>query len=331
MRRKSFGTWAALLSLAVVLALSGSPAWALRFVVYGDSAGSEPGQAVNEAVLAEINAQVVALSPKPSFVVFLGDMARTGGRADGGVNYGLWQEAMKPLREASIHVYPVIGNRELTQENVQDALHRRLQTEYQKFFSGVPHDGPKGYEGLAYTFEDRSTESLFVVLDTYYIPETAEQIDYVRNGRIAPAQMEWLEGKLANSKARHRFVFAHSPAFNPWEKEQPCAETYCALWSLLEEQRVKFYFAGHVHAYSRKNVDSSLFPQARATIVQVIAGTSGSKPDDPARIGADESWRMKGVFNYAVVDVNPDGILVTAYGKTGEGFEIIDMFSVKDQ
>jgi hypothetical protein len=73
----------------------------LRFVFLADSRGDAPNDLINTPVLNAINTQILALSPRPSLVIFNGDMASRG-CIDGAFNFQAWKDVMKPLTDAGI-------------------------------------------------------------------------------------------------------------------------------------------------------------------------------------------------------------------------------------
>lgn len=317
-----------LASCLVLVLFLAAPAWGLRFVVLSDAQGVEPGQDVNLPVFRQVEERILALDPKPSFAVITGDKVRVGGRADGSVSYGAWIEAAKPLIEAGIPVWPVIGNHELYREGVFDVLYRNLQEAHQKAFPGLPQDGPEDYKGLAYSFEDPASDSFFAVLDTYHIPKSMETVHYTRRGHLRSEQLDWLAERLAETRMTNRFVFGHNPVFSPREEGHACAGNWCELWRIMSRSGVRVYFAGHDHIYARKVIEPGAIPQAEGTTVQVVSPSCGGRPARADKMPADASWHVHSGYGFEVVDVEQGTISVTAWGLTPHGWQRFDGFDV---
>ncbi len=91
--------------VAIVVMLSGScknkseqPAETgetLRFVFMADCRGKSPANQVNYPVLNAIISQIGALSPKPSFVMFGGDMSYSG-YIDSSYTFQAWKTCSYP-------------------------------------------------------------------------------------------------------------------------------------------------------------------------------------------------------------------------------------------
>jgi hypothetical protein len=67
----------------------------LRFVFLADSRND--AIFINIAALNHINSQIVSLLPKPSFVIFGGDMANYGFKTDGSDNFQAFKNAMETV------------------------------------------------------------------------------------------------------------------------------------------------------------------------------------------------------------------------------------------
>jgi hypothetical protein len=87
----------------------------LRFVFMADGRGDHLDDLINTTVLNTINAQILALSPRPSFVVYGGDSVYRG-HSGGAYNFQKFKDAMQSLTEAGITLYTVMGNHELYRE-----------------------------------------------------------------------------------------------------------------------------------------------------------------------------------------------------------------------
>ena len=169
-----------LFAFLLLLFLTATPSLALRFVVISDTQGLSTEQVINGKVLREVQSRILELSPKPSFVVVTGDLAIVAGEPDGRTHFAEWIRTMRPLAEAGIAVWPLVGNHDLYVNGVFGMQHRWLQDAFVSSFPDVPRNGPEDYEGLAYSFEDHDSGSFFAMLDTYHIPKSMDSIVYTR-------------------------------------------------------------------------------------------------------------------------------------------------------
>lgn len=138
---------AALLA-AAILPVSGHCA-PLRFIFMADSRGQNDGDnIINKPVLKAINDQILALPKRPSFVIHGGDQSRRG-YARGKYIFKEFKDEMKPLTDAGIKLYAVMGNHELYRDDGSDVENEEVGNLYprlchslgspaNKWFSGVP-------------------------------------------------------------------------------------------------------------------------------------------------------------------------------------------------
>ncbi len=336
----------------------------LRFVFLGDSRSDSYGPSpvapenfINTAVLNPIVQQILNLSPRPSFVVFGGDMAyrgryqhTTSTSTTSFYTFQAWKNVMKPLTDAGIPVYTAIGNHELYDTH-GGTFFLANQTEYQATFTDNPNNGPAGYERLVYSFTSPKGDSFFAGLDPYYI--TADGPDTL-TGNIDDTQMNWLANQLANTSATHKFLFIHTPYYyvtsgtdepNPSGALDVPNVSFTKLWQLLDSNKFDMFACGHAHLYSRKTIDSTVAPNPQTNpplppwqnnVVQLICGTCGA-PISTASPSVDASWHVFDATNapntyyFSVVDINGVNTTVNSYGyDTDTGaFSTIDTFRIK--
>jgi hypothetical protein len=329
----------------------------LRFVFMADGRGDALDDQINIPALETINAQILALNPRPSFVIYGGDSVYRG-HSGGVYNFLQFIAAMKPLTDVGIKLYTVIGNHELYDEGTPGFVLANQQ-EFQNTFTDNPSNGPLGYERLVYSFESPGGDAFFAIGDCYYLtaddpnPALNQEGDSSQSGTFDVIQLAWLENQLAKTKAKHKFVFAHAPYYKIVGAQSSQSTSFTEFWSILDKYRVALYGCGHEHLYSRKAIDRSIFPapqwsppfQWKNNVTQLLTGTCGAPIDDATLVVDRSTWHVFNDVNapnnyyFSVIDIKGGKINVTSYGAepivyTGgypypaPPFKVIDSFSI---
>jgi len=313
----------------------------LRFVFMADCRGTSTTDQVNTPVLNAIISQVGALSPKPSFVMFGGDMSYSG-YIHSSYTFQAWKDLFAPLTGNGIPLYTALGNHELYLSSSDSGFFLGNQLAYQQVFSENPSNGPNGYQQLTYSFTSPGGNSFFAVLDAYYLTHSFK--DTTEGGNIDSTQMSWLKAQVAQTKATHKFLFIHSPYYYVnKDPEEPSAAntTYTELWAFLDANKFDFYACGHSHLYSRKTIDSSVLPNPQTVpptpswqnnVVQLLNGTCGTHVEsttiDPA---LRASWNVHNdslTYYFSVIDISGSTVTVNSYrGNTG-AYSVFDTFTI---
>jgi len=324
----------------------------LRFVFLADSPVGKippnptPTDLINTPILSAIINQILALSPRPAFVVYGGDLAACGA-LNGLYNFQAFKNVMAPLTNAGIQLYTALGNRELYNPTLAlGPFYLANQQVYQRVFYENPGNGPAGYEHLVYSFESPGHDAFFAVLDPYYL--TADDPKPNLNGTFNNTQLNWLAAQVARTQATHKFLFSHAPYYyvvdtSGEEPSPPPDITYTQLWEMLDTNRFDVAFFAHVHLFSRKTIDSSIAPNPQLTppvqwhnnVVQVINGGAGAQimtnPPYPPIVPDPASWHISQAANtyyFTVVDINGSRVTVTTYqGNTG-AYSVLDSFTI---
>jgi hypothetical protein len=323
-----------------------SPDETLRFVFLADSRSDSNGGApyaaanfINTPVLSAIVTQILALSPRPSFVIFGGDMAYRGHYQDHGVSfytYPAFKDVMAPLTNAGITVYTTMGNHELYDTSPGEFVLAN-QTAFQAEFTDNPDNGPAGYERLVYSFTSDGGNAFFAVLDPYYL--TANVPDTNLTGNVDDTQLSWLADQVAQTKAAHKFLFIHTPYY--YVSDTVPNTTFTNLWSFLDNNEFDFYACGHQHLYSRKNIDSSILPNPQTDppltpwkndVVQLLNGTCGA-PHEPGTLSVDPTlWNVNDAadtYFFSVIDIDGDQTTVNSYAGNTGAYSVIDTFTIQ--
>lgn len=318
----------------------------LRFIFMADSRGDHLGDLINTTALKAINDQILKLSPRPAFLIFGGDQAYRGyssphGRGE--YNFKKFKDALKPLTDAGIKLYTVMGNHELYREGgtaegeLVGDFFLANQQEFQKEFTDNPSNGPAGYERLVYSFESPKNDAFFAVLDAYYLNQDQPGADL--HGGFDDTQLAWLGDQLKKTKATHKFLFVHPPYYQVFGGQSKVSTTFTKLWDILDKNRFDFFASGHVHLYSRKTINSSIKPDPQLpkpvtwknNVVQLLNGTCGAIVDQGNPDVDRSAWH---VFNdaltyyFSVVDINGGIVKVTSYGGKASPYQVIDQFTI---
>lgn len=196
-----------------------------HFAVVSDRAGGHrPG--VFESALDRAEAL------GPAFVMSVGDLLDTsdfGGTPDlitAEMARERWEEINQVTQDRLMPFFYVAGNNELRTATMEEVWHQLF--------------GPTYYHFL---YED----VLFIVLNSEDPPGSAP-------GSMSEAQLAWLQDTLAeNEDVRWTFLFVHKPL---WLYPEPSA------WTTVEGllgSRSRTAFAGHMHGYSRTEVNGNVY------------------------------------------------------------------------
>lgn len=263
-----------------------------KFVVYGDSRGTDAANQINTNILTELAR--VTTNEKPAFVLFPGDLVYSGSQAA----FQGWTNLMSPVYQAGIEVYPVLGNHDANAINdFTGVFHRTL-----------PDNGPSGetYRTYAITYND----VLVLALDEYANPHRVNQ--------------SWINSVLATNTRPHVFAFGHEPAFKAGGHAD-CLDDYPsardAFWNSLRNVGGHAYFACHEHFYDHARVDDGDGDVAN-DIHQIIVGTAGAPLESSyAYDGVNSGWTPTNVahekqYGYLAVEICGDDITTTWYHRT---------------
>jgi hypothetical protein len=279
-----------------------------RFVALGDMAGVDLS---STGIVAEIVQAMVA--DTPDLFICTGDL-----RLDLGlVGFQQWTNAMAPLYQANIGVYPVRGN-----HDVADIAG------WETVFNYLPANGPPGEVGLTYSVSNMN--AVFIGLEQCITSKRVNQ--------------PWLDAQLAANTAEHVFVFSHRPAFPCGSHVGDSMDLYPAnrdaFWSSLVAASARAYFCGHEHFYDHARIDNRDGIRAN-DVHQYVVGTSDEVFDtDAGYIGNNGSWipvrqSHTNVYGYVLCEVNGREVTLTwkkrkspGVYQAGESFVFADTYTV---
>jgi len=244
------------------------------FVVLGDSRTGDDQYRTLVKMIAARN---------PDFVINTGDMIAKPG------NKEQWANFWAMSRPIPAPYFLTVGN--------HDAHPKALFSE-RTYKKQVDLPGNELY----YSFI--AGNSLFIVLDSFIDDQEK---------RITGDQLTWLEGVLARSGFKHKFVFLHHPLFTEAGKGHhfgDCLDKYPRdrdrLEALFVNSKVDAVFAGHEHFYQRTSVDG---------ITHVITGGGGAPMYEKEEDG--------GYYHFIGVTVDGDKVsaeVVDINGKVRDKF-----------
>jgi hypothetical protein len=275
------------------------------FAVLGDTQmfnqlDSEGGfkKAVNLIEKKVVNKEV-------DFVMTVGDLIQKCSSQENCQDYNNWKDIAKPLLPIT---YEVMGNHDREAGSVSD-------TAWQNFFN-LPTSGPLKDKESVYSFDYGNSH--FIVLNS----------EKPEGSKIDKDQLAWLKNDLNNNKKGNVFVFYHEPAFPVSYKIGESLDHYKehrdAFWSIIDQYNITAVFNGHEHIYSRKKIDSSVFPQAKNSVYQFVVGNTDADEGDNTQIkNPVDFYYLENDF--AVVDVNEGEITVKLFST--DGGNLIDSFT----
>jgi len=259
-------------SLCLTMALSAHAApW--RFAIFSDGRAGSPTEngSTNGVHVAPFRLLAEdAARQNISLVIFPGDLV------NGGTNFGplarqfsTWKDAMKPLYDAHVTVYPCRGNHETHQDDPPGSAIR----EWRAAFPDLPANGPADQRGLTYKVE--TNNACFIAFEQFAgrsaTFDPAKYDNRVNSGMVP----QWAIDQIQQTRARWVFAFGHESAFIghhtdclanvPAERD--------ALWDALGEKG-GIYISGHDHLYARRTAPDA----AGRPVLELVAGDAGAPP-----------------------------------------------------
>lgn len=310
-----------------------SSAWKFAFISDTQGGkGQDTAYCINKPIVDLIAADIV--KEDPELVLVGGDLVngwlRTFGK-EYSEQYAQWLDAMKPVYNAGIKVYPVRGNHDDGPERLAlpplparlepplDYAEKLLKAYTGAFqnFDYIPENGPEGHKRLTYSFTNKN--AFFIALDVY-------------KGGQHQVALDWIERQLAANKQPHVFVYAHEPAFEVKHKDNLAfyPKERDRFWDMLGRAGCRVYFCGHDHIYNRALVLDSAGNEIR----QIIAGTGG---------GTHRQWdgvyknpkvkneaHFQNLYGYILATVDDNGVTLEWKAITDEAkgiWEVKDTFA----
>ncbi len=234
-----------------------------EFVAFGDlRANPDEGPSSNGAVRRALLNRIAEL--KPSLVVVTGDLVLRGNTPE---HWATWDTESKPLRDAGVPIFPVLGNHD---------VYRDAKAE--TYFAHLPQLQNRRW----YTV--RHGNVLLVMLDStsHYAPGSE--------------QGSWLDQQLSTVPADIDFLVIalhHPPYTNSSDQAKGgghsarAQEQQLAVWLAARRKTLRqpiLVLAGHVHAYERYEHDG---------VTYITTGGGGATPYEIQR-GPQDAYREPG-------------------------------------
>ena len=143
------------------------------------------------------------------FLIHTGNLVSNGSEPN-------FQEFAEHMADFPLSFYPVPGNRDYYQGTLDNFL----------YYSGAPD--------VHYSFDYGPVH--FTLANS-------------RLGDMTLEELAWLRADLAASRQPVKIVFLHYPPFDPAHSTDVMRSGNEEFMALMEEQKVDYVFAGHIHAY----------------------------------------------------------------------------------
>lgn len=263
--------------------------------------------------------EVSALSPKPKYFFFLGDMVIGQSKKKKHLEkelrmwaYHYYDTDFSPISTSGIEMIAVPGNHEMHYKGDKknkdkaypfvDAMEIWLKY-MSPFMPNAPVNrvtGKYSYDNLAtYSFQHQNTHFIVMNTDTYNDEKQIGQIP-----------LNWVKEDIAkarqNPAIEHIFVLGHKPVYVEGKltirDKGIDSDLAKPLWSQLEDNQVEAMLSAHYHQYDKSQ------PTPKKTY-QIIAGNGGSKY-------GGEPNKQEQFFGYTMIDVMRDGtVKLTSMGR----------------
>jgi Icc-related predicted phosphoesterase len=255
-----------------------------HFVVYGDTRFTNPSD--KEAANPEVRRQLVTAiaQTRPKFIVFGGDIAYNGDRAD---DWNVYDTETAVWRERKIPVFPALGNHD---------LHGNAQTALANYFARFPALKENRFYAV------HADHSLFLILDS--------SLD-----EVSGPQGDWLRDRLEHLPKSTDFVFIvlHHPPYTSSSDAKTYGGGHSArsaeqkLAAYLEEAQRNLrahivVFSGHVHNYERHE---------HGGVIYFVTGGGGAHAYAITRAPDDPFQSLEVNYHYLLVDIRGSKLKVT--------------------
>ena len=286
---------------------------AFRFVVMGDSRGSDNG--INSEIVKKIMERIKLLSPQPDFAIIPGDLVGGAGSYEGVKSQLEYFKKTVTAYYPAEFFYTCVGNHETSGVDGVKAIG-------EVFSEFKVSEFLEGYGRTVY-YLDRGNARLFM-LDTDYPGEPHE---------VSDKQLDWARGNL--SKSGVNLFFMHEPPFptgaNVGYSLDKNTLQRAKLWELVDSSNDPMVFCCHEHNYTRRHINADFNTTVEGvdykygkTVYQVTTGGFGAPLYNQFTSKKDVDAPPAVEYNFVVVDVDGSKLSVKAYNPDGKQ---LDSFS----
>jgi predicted phosphodiesterase len=206
------------------------------------------------------------------FVIMLGDNIYGGHRSKDFAEK--FEQPYKPLLDAGVKFYASLGNHD-------DPNDERL---YKPF-----NMGGERY----YTFQKGDVR--FFVLDSNYMD---------------PAQLDWLEQSLHNSRAKWKICYFHHPLYSDGKYHGPDLDLRAQVLPIFKRNGVNAVFSGHEHVYERLKPEDGIHYFILGNSAKLMTHDFRSRQD--MEVGVDTERA------FMVVEIAGDNLYFQTISRTGQ-------------
>lgn len=273
-----------------------------RFLIIADQQNDDPFPAPEYRPVRKMLDRALERFPDCRFLVSLGD------NVSNGQNEIQWNGLFYGMKGICEHLpfMMITGNHDNRGYRVYEENHceGKFYLEHADFFDTMfgdayPDNGPEGYKGENYAFDYGDVHYTVMGIN-----------DFGPIGR-------WARDDMLASDKRWKLGLFHYPVFSIMP-EGVSALFMDGLAECVDEAKPDVMFAGHEHSFARSYPirDYQLYDRPSEGTVHYILGNSG---ENAYSSNADKVWyynfypQEERNCMYAVVDVTPDRLTVTAY------------------
>ena len=250
--------------------------FSVKFAVIGDSGR---GSAEQHAVAAQMAAFRQQFDYR--FVLMAGDNIYEGPATP--EDYRLkFEDPYKPLLEAGVQFFAVLGNHDDPQQVHYEPFHM----EGHRYYTFTPPVN---------VLARLQTRVRFFALDST---------------NLDSEQLGWLQQALARSTEDWNVVLMHYPMYSSGRYTLQARRQRFSLESLFVAGGVDVAFSGHEHIYQRSNLQNG--------ILYFITGGAGSLRAGDARPSSSIARSYDEDYHFMLAEISPDGFFFQAINRNGD-------------
>jgi 3',5'-cyclic AMP phosphodiesterase CpdA len=261
----------------------------IKFAVIGDSGRGTPPQ-------FEVAAQMVRLREEfPfAFVLMLGDNIYEG-PATAEDYRRKFEEPYRALLDDGVRFFAVLGNH----DDPRQVAYPPFGMGGQRYYSFAPPEDP--------------------------VAKIASRVEFfaIDSTNLDRAQLDWLEDRLAQSRAEWKVVFLHHPLFTSGRYRRTSRAHRWALEPIFLRHGVQVVFSGHEHIYQRSRLQQG--------VQYFVSGGAGS-----LRLGdgVPAPYIVRSFdsdYHFMLVEIDGDELHFQAIARTGETIDAGTLYLDADE